>query len=121
LPVDMRLRLIDQAGAKAADPHPLRWRPLGQLIGDAYQLADDLLDAVGSSDEGGKPVTQDTANTRPNAVSEYGVSGVMDRLKQTVHAAVDSIPECEGADELRSLIVAQATRLVPSKLSKSAA
>lgn len=109
------------AGAIAAGADPKPWRPLGQFIGEAYQMADDLQDAVGSIEECGKPINQDTAHVRPNAVSAYGVQGVMARLKQTIGNAVDSIPDCEGGDELRGLIVAQATRLVPSKLAKSAA
>lgn len=109
------------AGAIAVGEDPKPWRPLGQFIGDAYQLADDLMDAIGSKEESGKPVLQDVANTRPNAVEQFGVDGVMKKLKDTVNNAAASIPECDGAEELQSLIVAQATRLVPSKLAKSAA
>ena len=64
---------------------------------------------------------QDVNNDRPNAVKQYGIDGAMKRLKQTVGNAVDAIPDCEGGEELRALILAQATRLVPSKLAKSAA
>lgn len=109
------------AGAIAAGKDPSAWHPLGVLIGSAYQLADDLLDALGTAKESGKPVSQDLNLSRPNAVSKYGVDGAMDKLRKTVKKAAESIPECNGADELRSLIIAQATRLVPSKLDKSAA
>ncbi|MEO0328226.1 MAG: polyprenyl synthetase family protein [Pseudomonadota bacterium] len=109
------------AGAMAAGENPAPWCPLGQLVGEAYQMADDLLDAAGSLGEGGKPLAQDDACNRPNAVERYGVDGVLKMLKQTVKEAADSIPPCDGADELRSLIIAQATRLVPAKLAKSAA
>jgi geranylgeranyl diphosphate synthase type II len=109
------------AGAIAVGEDPEPWRPLGEYIGQAYQMADDLMDAVGSTDEVGKPISQDTANLRPNAVVKYGVKGVMKKLRLTVEAAANSIPECEGAEELHSLIISQATRLVPSKLQKSLA
>ncbi|MDJ0614971.1 MAG: polyprenyl synthetase family protein [Rhizobiaceae bacterium] len=109
------------AGAIAVGEDPQPWCPLGQFVGEAYQLADDLFDAAGSSDENGKPVLQDVNNDRPNAVARYGIDGTMKRLKETVGNAVDAIPDCEGGEELRSLILAQATRLVPSKLAKSAA
>ena len=109
------------AGAIAVGEDPQPWCPLGQFIGEAYQLADDLFDAAGSVEESGKPVLQDVNNDRPNAVKQYGIDGAMKRLKQTVGNAVDAIPDCQGGDELRALILAQATRLVPSKLAKSAA
>lgn len=109
------------AGAIAVGSDPTRWRPLGEYIGSAYQLADDLMDHAGSVSESGKPVAQDNTFERPNAVTEYGVEGTMALLKKTVHAAVDSIPECEESESLKQLIAAQATRLVPSKLAKSAA
>jgi len=109
------------SGAIAAGSDPSLWRPLGEQIGEAYQIADDLLDAVGTVQESGKPVAQDENFSRPNAVSRYGLKGAMSRLKNIVHDAADSIPECKGGDELRELIIAQATRLVPAKLAKDAA
>ncbi len=109
------------SGAIAAGSDPSLWRPLGEKIGEAYQIADDLLDAVGTRQESGKPVSQDDNFSRPNAVSRYGLEGAMARLKSIVHDAADSIPDCKGGDELRELIIAQATRLVPAKLANHAA
>ena len=40
------------------------WRALGLRLGEAYQVADDLRDAVCSADELGKPVGQDLVRTR---------------------------------------------------------
>lgn len=109
------------SGAIAAGSDPLLWRPLGAQIGEAYQIADDLMDAVGSMSESGKPVQQDTNHSRPNAVTQLGLEGAMARLKEIVGNAAQSIPDCKGSEELRELIIAQATRLVPSKLAKNAA
>lgn len=109
------------AGAIAAGHDPAPWRQLGQEIGAAYQLADDLLDAVGTSAECGKPVSQDTANSRPSAVQRYGLKGTVAKLKETVHAAADSVPPCRHVGELRTLIIGQAKRLVPEKLAHETA
>ena len=109
------------AGAIAGGVDPSEWRPLGEKIGEAYQLADDLLDATGSSNECGKPVAQDSINSKPNAILEFGLEHAMKRLKQTVHDAADVVPVCDGSDDLRELIINQATRLVPAKYSNMAA
>lgn len=109
------------AGAIAAGHDPGQWRPLGEKIGEAYQLADDLLDAAGNMTECGKPVSQDVANARPNAVLQLGLDGAIRRLKDTVEAAAAAVPECNGAGALRDLIVSQAKRLVPAKLAEEAA
>ena len=110
-----------KAGAIAAGANPQPWCLLGQLIGEAYQLADDLMDAAGSIAESGKPVAQDVAHARPNAVHRHGVEKTMKMLLGTVERAADSIPDCEGSEELRELIVGQAKRLVPNSLAASAA
>jgi len=109
------------SGAIAAGSDPSLWRPLGEQIGEAYQIADDLLDAVGTIKESGKPIAQDASLSRPNAVARYGLEGAMARLKEIVQGAASSIPDCKGSEELRQLIIAQATRLVPAKLAKDAA
>ena len=109
------------AGALAVGSDPLPWRSLGSRIGAAYQLADDLLDALGSEEESGKPVGQDRAHGRPSAVTELGFGGTVKRLNETVEAAIEAIPPCEGASVLESLIAAQSKRLVPASLAGQAA
>ena len=103
------------AGAIAGGSDPSEWHPLGEKIGEAYQLADDLLDATGSIADSDKPLGQDRNNSKPNAVMELGLEKAMKRLKQTIADAADSVPACAGTNELRELIVNQATRLVPAK------
>ncbi|MEL6948411.1 MAG: polyprenyl synthetase family protein [Pseudomonadota bacterium] len=105
------------AGALAAGSDPQSWRPLGMKIGEAYQLADDLLDARGNREEAGKPVGQDQNHTRPSAVEVYGLKGTLKRLARIVEEAVQSIPDCEGSEGLKRLIRAQSERLVPADLA----
>lgn len=108
------------AGATAAGADGAQWRALGDRLGEAYQVADDLLDAVGDPDELGKPTLRDVALSRPSAVAKLGVEGAVARLETYLSEAVDSIPECRGADLLRMLVHHQAERLVPSGLRKVA-
>jgi len=108
-------------GALAAGSDPAPWRAMGAKLGEAYQVADDLLDALAGEDEGGKPTGQDAALGRPNAVSRYGVAGAVERLEQLVAAAAAAVPACPGASGLRELVRTQAQRLAPKRLARSAA
>ena len=109
------------AGAAAADADPARWRALGEWLGEAYQVADDIRDVAATSAELGKPTGRDAALGRPSAVCELGLGGAVQRLEQLVGGAIASIPPCPGAAELRALIMLEAKRLVPGKLAQRAA
>ena len=108
------------AGAVAAGADPGPWRTLGEKIGEAYQVADDLLDAAGGA-ESGKPVGRDAALGRPSSALTLGTQGAISRLKALVGEAVQAVPDCDGADGLRDLVCAQAKRLVPKNLAVHAA
>lgn len=109
------------SGAIAGGGDPKPWRRLGHRLGEAYQVADDLLDAVSTQEQGGKPVGRDAALGRPNAVAELGLSGAVGRLEMLIEEAVDSIPPSRGEKELRELVRLQALRLAPKRLLHSAA
>jgi geranylgeranyl diphosphate synthase type II len=108
-------------GALSAGADPAPWQPLGEGLGEAFQVADDLRDAMLSESELGKPVRQDDAHGRPNAVAELGVEGAVKRLRGILEAAVASIPDCPGEAELRKLVMAQAERLSPARPAHAAA
>jgi geranylgeranyl diphosphate synthase type II len=109
------------AGATAAGGDPQLWRGLGDALGQAYQVADDLLDAVANPADTDKPVGRDAALGRPSAVLAYGITGALDLLESLTRAAAESIPDCPGAGALRKLIAQEARRLVPASLSRVAA
>jgi geranylgeranyl diphosphate synthase type II len=103
-----------QMGAIAAGHEPEPWFELGDRIGEAFQVADDLRDAV--MDEGalGKPVGQDAAHGRPSAVAELGVEGAAKRLKDILAGAIASIPSCPGEAQLAQMVRMQSERIMPS-------
>ncbi|MCU0681680.1 MAG: polyprenyl synthetase family protein [Polyangiaceae bacterium] len=109
------------SGALAAGRDPAPWRTMGERLGAAYQVADDLLDALGPPDEAGKPTRQDATFGRPNAVALLGVDGAVARLRELVAQAAESVPPCPGAGPLRALALQMAERLVPAGLKQSAA
>ncbi|MEM1315772.1 MAG: polyprenyl synthetase family protein [Pseudomonadota bacterium] len=103
-------------GALSAGADPAPWRMLGDCLGEAYQVADDLRDALLDEKELGKPAGQDQTHGRPSAVTELGVRGAVERLHALLREAVGSIPDCPGEERLKALVMAQAERLAPSGL-----
>jgi geranylgeranyl diphosphate synthase type II len=108
------------AGAIAAGAAPDAWRALGERLGEAYQVLDDIRDVAAKPEEIGKPTGQDRANDRPSAALQLGLSGAVRRLEELTNAAVDSIPDCLGSVDLKVLIHAEVSRLLPKKLRRAA-
>lgn len=109
------------AGAVAAGRDAGPWRALGERLGEAYQVADDIRDAAGTSAELGKPVGRDAVLGRRSAASELGLRGAIERLDELVAGAIAAIPPCPGAAALRGLITLQAKRFLPEGLARVAA
>jgi geranylgeranyl diphosphate synthase type II len=110
------------AGALAAGAEPAPWRSLGERLGEAYQVADDLRDASGDADELGKPVGRDAALGRPSAAGELGIAGAIQRLKHLVAGAIEAIPPCPGAVALRTHILGEVEgRFLPREAGRQAA
>jgi geranylgeranyl diphosphate synthase type II len=109
------------AGAAATGADPLPWRRLGEALGEAYQVVDDLRDLTAAAEEVGKPTGRDAVLGRPNAAVQLGIDGALQRLDELVAGAVDSIPSCVGAAELRAMVRVQAQRFLPKDLAQRAA
>lgn len=108
-------------GAIAAGQEAEPWTELGARIGEAFQVADDLLDALCDADTIGKPAGQDALHNRPNAVSEYGVGGAVKRLEDILGGAISSIPSCPGEAMLAEMVRKTAERLTPVMPASTAA
>ena len=109
------------AGAASAGASPFAWSTLGETIGEAYQVADDIRDVVGDPDLLGKPVGRDEALMRPSACRELGLKGAIAKLDGLVELAVGSIPECARAAELKVLIRREASHFLPEDIVRLAA
>jgi geranylgeranyl diphosphate synthase type II len=110
-----------EAGAAAAGVEAEAWRELGERLGEAYQVADDIADVYSGEAEIGKPIGQDAALGRPNAALAMGMAGAMRHLEALAEAAAASVPACPGQSGLRALTLSEARRLLPKDLSLSAA
>jgi geranylgeranyl diphosphate synthase type II len=109
------------AGALAAGADAGPWRALGERLGEAYQVADDIRDVAGDPEALGKPIGRDAALGRPSAARDLGLQGAVRRLQVLTAGAIDAIPACPGAPELRTLILLEAQRLLPEELARRAA
>ncbi|MFK7957831.1 MAG: polyprenyl synthetase family protein [Lysobacterales bacterium] len=108
-------------GAAAAGVEARPWEMLGRRMGEAYQVADDILDVTADPEEIGKPIGQDSDLHRPNSVLERGMTASEDRLKRLVSEAMDAIPSCPGEVPLRALIEVEARAFIDHALMRSAA
>lgn len=100
-----------QMGAVAAGQEAEPWAELGDRIGAAFQVADDLKDALLTADQTGKPAGQDAVHLRPNAVQSMGVEGAVAHMKDILGGAIASIPSCPGEAMLANLVTAYARKM----------
>ena len=107
-----------QMGAVCAGQPPDGWQELGARIGEAFQVADDLRDALCDEATLGKPAGQDDLHGRPNAVATYGVQGAIQRFDDILGGAIASIPACPGEAALAQMVRAYADKLVPAGARK---
>lgn len=109
-----------QMGALAAGHEAEAWVDLGARIGAAFQVADDLKDALLSEAETGKPAGQDAAHLRPSAVQAMGVAGAIDHMKDILSGAIASIPACPGEAMLAHLVLTYARKMTGLEMAGAA-
>jgi len=105
------------AGAQAAGAAAEPWRALGEWLGEAYQVADDIRDVAADPQWLGKPTGRDVALSRPSVASARGLTGALRHFDRLIAYSVEAVPRCSGAAQLRALVRMEAERLVPKALS----
>ncbi len=106
------------AGAQSAGSTPEPWRCLGERLGQAYQVADDIRDVAGDAQALGKPVHRDIALDRPSMTRELGLDGALEEFRRLMDETEAAVPACPGAAGFRALIRHEARRLVPTGLAE---
>lgn len=76
----------------------------GWMIGQAFQIIDDILDIEGDEEKLGKPVGSDIRNQKTTYPSLYGLNKSKELAEQAVNKALASLSEFDNkADPLRSI------------------
>jgi len=109
------------AGAAAVGLDSQPWRALGENIGSAYQVVDDILDVAGDAEQLGKPIGQDEARGHPSSVGEMGLEGARRHFKAVMEGIVEKIPPCPGRARLKVRVIEESSRFLPAALSENAA
>jgi farnesyl diphosphate synthase len=92
--------MLAQAGAE----HHARLKGYARDFGLAYQITDDLLDAVGSEEKTGKAVGKDMEQGKATLISIHGVDGARAEAEKLVRRAVAVLePYGQKASNLRDL------------------
>ncbi|WP_315836794.1 farnesyl diphosphate synthase [Bradyrhizobium prioriisuperbiae] len=100
------LRFGCQAGAilgKASEANYKALDDYGRAFGEAFQIADDLLDVEGDAAALGKPAGQDAALGKATFVTQLGLDGAKQRLQDLLATADKALaPFGAKADVLRA-------------------
>src|SRR6185312_8897487 len=88
------IRAACTLGGMAAQAEPAQLQGLtafGEDIGLAFQIADDVLDATGTSEELGKPAGRDVELSKSTYVALLGIEGARAEAQRLAHRAVAHI------------------------------
>jgi geranylgeranyl diphosphate synthase type II len=90
--------------AVGEDCQQLRFARFGGLLGEILQLRDDLDDCFGRAEDLGKPVGQDLAHRRPNAVTASSRALVLAQLHAKAAEAKALLEDSPASSPLRQLV-----------------
>jgi farnesyl diphosphate synthase len=89
-------------GAGAEDRR--RLRNYARDLGLAFQIVDDLIDALGSVEKAGKAVSKDQAQGKATLVSRFGYEDARHQAQMLADRAAEALSTFDGAaDTLRLL------------------
>ena len=85
------------AGASASDVHKME--QIGQNVGVAFQIQDDILDIIGDQDKLGKPVGSDEKNEKTTYVTFYGLEKSKEEVARLSDEALELLRELESQED----------------------
>lgn len=102
------------AGAGPKDIN--RLSDIGEEIGVAFQIQDDILDETSTTEVLGKPIHSDEDNNKTTYVSIYGLEEAHKEVERLSEKAIGHLRELTDVDEdSRSFLIALTTMLIDRK------
>ncbi len=90
--------------AKASKKRLMALTRYGEMVGLAFQIADDILDITGKQEETGKDVGSDLKKGKKTFPGFYGIEGSRLRANEVANKAINSLRDFDRkADPLREL------------------
>jgi geranylgeranyl diphosphate synthase type II len=98
-------------GARSAGVELRDWAAFGQIVGRAYQAADDVVDAIGVESACGKTLGRDEVLGRPSVVRARGLAAARRRVEALLERAASAVPPTRCDAPIRAWIDRFATRI----------
>jgi geranylgeranyl diphosphate synthase type II len=92
----MAIFILSVAGASASDVHKME--QIGQNVGVAFQIQDDILDVIGDQDKLGKPIGSDEKNDKTTYVTFYGLDKSKEEVARLSDEALELLRELESQE-----------------------
>ena len=80
-----------QAAAQLADKDDYLAQKLGEHLGIAFQIRDDILDVTASFESLGKTIGKDAATEKSTYVQCFGLEGAKEKLKEQIQEAKETL------------------------------
>ncbi len=102
--------------AGAGDEEIAQMSEIGDEIGIAFQIQDDILDETSTEEVLGKPIHSDEENNKTTYVSLYGLEASRSEVERLSGLALDRLREFDDVDEdSRDFLIALTTMLISRK------
>lgn len=105
--------VIGALAARASDRVESAARAFGRELGLAFQIADDVLDATGTSTQLGKTAGKDARHHKPTFATLLGVEPAMEEARRRVAAGVDQL----GRGGIHSIMLERLAQFIINRRS----
>lgn len=91
--------------AGAGDADLQKMEKIGTLVGLAFQIQDDILDIVSTTEELGKPIGSDVRNEKTTYVTLHGMDAAGEAVKEFSHGALEILDELPGDNPFLATLI----------------
>ncbi|MCH5267757.1 MAG: polyprenyl synthetase family protein [Lachnospiraceae bacterium] len=91
--------------AGAGDEELQRMERIGCLVGQAFQIQDDILDIVSTTEELGKPVGSDVRNEKTTYVSLHGMDAAKKAVEEYSQEALELLDSVRGENPFLATLI----------------